>query len=66
LFIANIIVCIAIAITGYEKGTPSRLAAAYDPDTKACGLDYPDYPYIYFPILSPDYYNYTVCVKECP
>jgi hypothetical protein len=33
---------------------------------KACGLDYPEYPFIYFPIIHPDYYNYTTCVKECP
>lgn len=33
---------------------------------RACGLDLPDYPYIYFPILLPDKYNYTVCVRECP
>lgn len=33
---------------------------------KACGLDYPDYPVIYFPILLPDYYNHTVCIKSCP
>ena len=48
--------------------------AAYDPDGnlyiliigKACKLDYPDYPYIYFPILHPNFYNYTTCVKSCP
>ena len=33
---------------------------------RACGLDYPEYPYIYFPILHPDYYNHTVCVASCP
>jgi hypothetical protein len=64
-----------IAITGYKEGKPERLVAAYDPDSdiliyllleKACGLDYPEYPFIYFPILSPNYYNYTTCVKECP
>lgn len=32
----------------------------------ACGIDYPDYDYLYFPILHPDYYNHTVCVKNCP
>lgn len=64
-----------IAITGYASGKPERLMAAYDPDGinsificigKACSLDYADYPYIYFPILHPAFYNYTTCVKSCP
>ena len=67
---------LTIAIISYLEGNPLRLTATYDPDCniiffkipkeKACGLDYPDYPYLYFPILSEGYFNHTVCVKECP
>lgn len=66
LFIASVGLMWGIAIYGYKNGTPSRLTAAYDADGKACGLDLPGYDYIYFPILSPNYYNHTVCVNQCP
>ena len=33
---------------------------------KACGLDLVDYPYLYFVLPYGDYFNRTVCVKECP
>jgi hypothetical protein len=33
LFIVSIIIMWWIAITGYSRGTPDRLVAAYDPDS---------------------------------
>lgn len=34
----------------------------------ACGIDsgYEDYKYIYFVVPYGEYYNRTVCVKDCP
>jgi choline transporter-like protein 2/4/5 len=34
LFIISFLVMWGIAITGYSRGKPWRLAAAYDPDSK--------------------------------
>ena len=50
----------------FITGSVNDLALPYDPDGKACGLNYPNYPYIYFP--SPQYNSLwvTTCVSQCP
>lgn len=36
------------------KGNFARLTYPYDPDAKACGIDLPKHPYIYFAAPSAD------------
>jgi hypothetical protein len=36
------------------NGEPERLIAAYDASNKSCGIDYPDKPYLYWPMPIPD------------
>ncbi len=33
---------------------------------RSCGIDLPDYPYIYFATPTKGYLNRTTCVKKCP
>lgn len=37
-----------ISIYAWSTGNFKKLTTAYDPDGKGCGIDYPEYPYIYF------------------
>lgn len=44
-----------IGILAFFKGIKStnlgnfnRLLVPYDPDGKGCGIDYPDYPFVFF------------------
>jgi hypothetical protein len=37
-----------IGIYAWSAGNFQKLTTAYDPDGKGCGIDYPNYPYIYF------------------
>ena len=53
LLIFSLVAMIYIAHYGYSNGKPDRLIALFDPDGRACGLDLPSSPYLYFPILSP-------------
>lgn len=39
---------VAIHAWTNPSGNFKALTAAYDPDGKACGIDYPKFPYIYF------------------
>ena len=48
------------------NGEPERLIAVYDSSNKSCGIDYPDYPYLYWPVPLPDQLNRTTCVESCP
>lgn len=57
---------LCIGIFAWSQGNFKRLTKAYDPDGKGCGVDYPDYPYIYFASPSIDSLWVTVCVSECP
>ncbi|CAD8110212.1 unnamed protein product [Paramecium sonneborni] len=67
LFIVGIAILAFISQEAYLKGEPERLLAMYDPDGVACGFDKNlDYSYLYFAIPFGDYFNRTVCVKECP
>lgn len=42
-----------IAIYSWAGNNFSKLTTPYDAEGKGCGVDYPDYPYIYF--VSPEY-----------
>lgn len=48
-----------IAMQGYKKGDPTRLAYPYDPDHRACGHseNVTDYPFIYFALPMPGSLN---------
>ncbi len=48
LFVIFNLVMLGIAIYSWTKGNFSKLTTPYDPDGKGCGVDYPDYPFIYF------------------
>jgi hypothetical protein len=37
-----------IAVSAWTSNNFSKLSTPYDADGKGCGVDYPDYPYIYF------------------
>lgn len=43
-----------IAIYSWSNRNFSTLDNGYDPDGKGCGIDYPEYPYIYFASPHPD------------
>lgn len=50
-FIILVIFCIVMFIFGIVAWTGnnfSKLTTPYDSDGKGCGVDYPDYPFIYF------------------
>ncbi len=37
------------AVYSYMKGSTSNFNVPYDSDGRGCSVDYPAYPYIYFP-----------------
>jgi hypothetical protein len=39
---------LGFAIYAWTNGNFKQLTTAYDPDRKGCGVDYPNYPFIYF------------------
>ena len=64
---------LGVAIYCWAGNNFSKLTTPYDAEGKGCGVDYPDYPLIYF--VAPNYdVTYvlfqtlwrTVCVKSCP
>ncbi|KAM3134855.1 hypothetical protein pb186bvf_013024 [Paramecium bursaria] len=66
LFILSVAALAYISIQGYSKGKPDRLLALYDPNGSACGIDYPNFPYLYWALPYGQYYNRTTCVQFCP
>ena len=50
LFILLTVFMLVVAIYAWThpSGDFKKLTSAYDPDGKGCGVDYPDYPFIYF------------------
>jgi hypothetical protein len=48
IFLAVTGVMLGLGIYAWTDGNFKRLTTAYDPDGKGCGLDYPNFPYIYF------------------
>jgi len=63
---------IGLAIYGFSKGDPMRLASPFDSSGNNCGVDpgFEDYPYLYYPRPNPlntngDMFS-TLCLKECP
>lgn len=39
---------VVVAVFGFTKGNPNLLIYPYDENGRACGLQLPGYPYIYF------------------
>ncbi len=54
LFVAFNLAMLGIAIHAWTSNNFSKLTTPYDPDGKGCGVDYPEYPYIYFASPHPD------------
>lgn len=48
IFLALSVGLLAVGVYAWTNGNFKRLTTAYDADAKGCGVDYPDYPYIYF------------------
>ena len=48
IFLAITIGLLGLGIYAWTNGNFAKLRTAYDPDGKGCGVDYPQYPYIYF------------------
>lgn len=50
IFLALTVFMLGVAIYAWTNpsGNFKALTAAYDPDGKGCGIDYPKFPYIYF------------------
>lgn len=46
-----------MGILAWTQGNFDKLSTPYDPDGKGCGVDYPDYPYIYFASPHPDVFS---------
>ena len=66
IFLAFVLVIFIIGIYAWCAGNFKKLSTAYDPDGKGCGIDYKDYPYIYFASPHSDSLWVTVCVQKCP
>jgi len=48
IFLALTVTMLAIGVYAWTNGNFKKLTTAYDPDGKGCGVDYPNFPYIYF------------------
>lgn len=48
IFVALNLVMLGFATYSWANGNFKQLTTAYDPDRKGCGVDYPNYPFIYF------------------
>jgi hypothetical protein len=48
IFLLITVGMLCLGIYSWTNGNFKRLTTAYDPDGKGCGVDYPNYPYIYF------------------
>ncbi len=66
IFFLLTIAIFGVAVYSWSYGNFKKLTNAYDPDGKGCGVDYPNYPYIYFVSPHADSLWVTVCVSACP
>jgi hypothetical protein len=74
LTITILSIYICLFTYGFHVGNRDLIGKAFDPDgnilklklDRACGVDYPDFPFIYFAYPSEKYLHRTVCVKQCP
>ncbi len=48
IFFTLVLAIFVIGVYAWCAGNFTKLTTAYDPDGKGCGVDYKDYPYIYF------------------
>ena len=39
---------VGVGVYAVEHGDPARVLAPLDADANFCGIDYPDYPYLYY------------------
>jgi len=58
IFIAFTVVMLGFAIYSWSNGNYKQLTTAFDPDRKGCGVDYTNYPYIYFASPHADVLNF--------
>jgi hypothetical protein len=58
---------LGVAIYCWTSNNFNKLTTPYDAESKGCGTDYPDYPYIYF--VAPDYnvtdFLYSDIMENC-
>ena len=66
IFFLLTIAILGVGTYSWIYGNFKKLTHPYDPDGKGCGVDYPDYPYIYFASPHADSLWVTVCVSACP
>lgn len=76
LFVAAIIVFIALAIVGFSEARIDILTAVFDSSKRPCGVNYSkgdvnyqmkQYKYLYFTTLNSKYLPYkSICVDACP
>ena len=56
-----------LAFEGFTKGDIWRLTSTFDSEGNACGVDKAkDYKFAYFSNPHGDFFNKTICVKNCP
>lgn len=75
IFIGFIVGMVIVGILGFTKGNPNLLIYPYDENSRACGLNLPGYPYLYFYnavsslSISGNFSNIlgnSFCVASCP
>ncbi|CAG9312478.1 unnamed protein product [Blepharisma stoltei] len=67
LFIAFLLAWIIIGFYGFAHGDPDLLTHPYDSSGNQCGIgSASDYKYLYYPFPLSGYFNYSVCIKDCP
>lgn len=69
LFIANVLAMLFVFQESYANNNLNRMVAGYDMSKKACGVDYTDYKYVYFPKFTTSaktWIERRICVKACP
>jgi hypothetical protein len=52
-YIAFTLLMLLLGLFCYARGSSLQFNTPFDPDGRGCGVDYPDYKFIYFP--SPQY-----------
>ncbi len=63
ILVVFVLIMFIFGIYSWTSGNFKKLTTPYDSDGKGCGLDYPDYPYIYF--ASP-HIDVTLSIKISP
>jgi hypothetical protein len=68
LFIASWVALVVVASFGLANGNPMILTYPIDSSNNSCGYTrtYESYPYLFYPIPFPGYFNLSVCIAQCP